>query len=214
MADLADISDVTALLGGRELTEGEAARATAMLAQVSARFRREARQDFTPGASMVRLRVVGGAVVLQQWPAVEVLSVEDDAGQPVPFQHRGQEVQVSGDGVTLAENADGTPAAPVRYPIGFPAQRAPFVTVTYLHGSETVPADVVGAIAGAVQRALTLDGDASSGANQVTDTAGTFSRTRQFAAWAVGGQVTLSPDDLALARSYRVARPRSWVMGA
>ena len=80
-----------------------------------------------------------------------------------------------------------------------------YVVVTYRHGGE-VPPDVRGAVAGAVQRVLGTDPEATQGATQVTDSAVVFSRTRQFASWAVGGQALLSPDDLALARSFRTFR--------
>lgn len=202
---LATVEDVAALLG-RPLDEAEEARAGVLLEQVSARFRREARQEFTPGESTVRLKVDAGVVHLPQRPATEVLAVTYDDGRAVVhWAHIGQRVTVSNlaslAGVAINADADALGAAPG------------FVVVTYRHGAE-VPPDVRGAVAGAVQRVLGADPEAAQGAAQVTDSAGVFSRTRQFASWAVGGQALLSPDDLALARSFRTVRPKVWVMRA
>lgn len=202
MEPLATAEDVEALIG-RDLAEAETRQAEALLAQASARFRREARQDFTPGESTVRLRVSSGSVFLRQSPVTEVVSVTGGSGRPVTFHQDGQLLTVN----TLAGVA-------INYPECAPALPG-FVTVHYRHGGD-VPEDVVGAVAGSVVRVLNADPDAAHGVTQATetDTRGPFSRTRQrqFAPWAVGGQLLLSPDDLALARSYRVARPRMWVM--
>lgn len=200
---LATVEDVAALLG-RPLSGAEEARAGVLLEQVSARFRREARQEFTPGESTVRLRVDAGAVHLPQRPATEVVAVTYGDGRPVVhWTHQGQLVTVSNlaslAGVAINADADAVGTAPGS------------VVVTYRHGAE-VPPDARGAVAGAVQRAIGADPEAAQGAAQVTDSAGAFSRTRQFASWAVGGQALLSPDDLALARSFRAVRPRLWVM--
>ena len=202
---LAAVEDVAALLG-RPLDEAEEARADVLLEQVSARFRREARQEFTPGESTVRLKVDAGVVYLPQRPATEVLAVAYDDGRAVArWAHLGQLVTVSNlaslAGVAIYPDADALGGAPG------------FVVVTYRHGGE-VPPDVRGAVAGAVQRVLGADPEATQGATQVTDSAGAFPRTRQFASWAVGGQALLSPDDLALARSFRTFRPKVWVMRA
>ncbi|MDO5533227.1 MAG: hypothetical protein Q4F65_01060 [Propionibacteriaceae bacterium] len=199
---LASVSDVADMLG-RNLTDDEERRAEILLGQASARFRREARQDFTPGESTVRLRVASGSVFLRQAPVVEVVSVTGAEGQPVSFHLVGQVLTVNTlDGVAIN--------LPVRS-----AMLPGFVTVHYRHGGD-VPADVVGAVAGCVVRVLNAAPEAVQGVAQATDTdsRGPFSRTRQrqFAPWAVGGQLLLSPDDLALARSYRPTFPRLLVM--
>ena len=203
MDNLATVEDVEALIG-RPLTEDETARADALLAQASARFRREARQDFTPGESTVRVQVTGGAVFLRQSPVIDVLSVTGDDGQALTFHRSGRVLNVS----TLAGVA-------INYPECRDGRLPGFVTVRYTHGGE-VPADVVGAVAGAVVRVFNADPDAAQGTQQTTetDTRGPFSRTRQrqCAPWAIGGQLLRSPDDVALARSYRVTPPRLWVM--
>ncbi len=193
MADtpLAAKEDVEGLLG-RTLTEAEEGRLPAMLAKASADFRRHAGgRLFTPGESTVRVKVDGEQVWLSQAPVVEVTSVVDDAGSDVPFEHSGQVLRVHRSSAT-------------------------FVTVTYTHGSATVPDDVRLAVASCVARALNIDPRAVAGQTQAqrTETRGPFSETSSdsFATWAVGGSVTLSPDEVATARSYRAARPRVWVV--
>lgn len=205
MDALAAVEDID--LGGRELSDADKDRAERLLAQASARFRREARQQFTTGESAVRLRVTDRTVYLPQWPANDVLGVIDDTGAPVAWSRipeGGQTIRLDVAGeLTIRPGLVVTPPGGSRVPA--------FVTVNYTHGGE-VPAGVVGAVAAAVGRVLNADPDAAQGVAQATDTRGPFSRTRQFASWAVGGQLLLSPDDLALARSYRPRSPRLLVM--
>lgn len=208
MASLATIEDVEALLGST-ITDG-VERAEALLAQVSARFRREARQEFTPGESTVRLKTVGGVVFLREQPATEVVSVVGPDGQPVGFEHHGQEVAISSGSMVLVLDSEGSPMSPLRMDERSGPQ-LDFVTVTYRHGG-AVPAAVVGAVADAVRRIIGVDPDASAGVTQQTDSAGIYSRTRQYATWAVGGQALLSPDEITLARSFRPVIPKSWVL--
>lgn len=204
MVALATVED---LILDRELTEAEQARAARLLDQVSGRFRREARQTFTPAESTVRLRVVDRCVYLPECPVTEVWAVVSDDGRPVAYKRTPEGGQV----LTLSFGGEFEirPGVTVEPPGG--ARVPGFVTVTYAHGGE-VPEPVRDAVAAAVVRVMSIDSDAVQGATQVTDTRGPFSRTRQFAAWAVGGQALLSPDDVALARSYRPRAPRLWVM--
>ena len=209
MAALATFEDV-ATLPGRALTEDDRDGVEALLSQASARFRHEARQQFTPGESTVRLRIMGGSVWLREQPAVEVLAVTTDDDRPVGFQHHGQEVVIGSGSTTLVVGSGGEPQAPIRIDErGGP--RIDHVTVRYTHGG-TVPDVVKDAVASAVRRKVGIDSDAIAGITQQTDTAGQFSRTRQFAAWAVGGPAVLSPEDIVLARSFRPKTPRVWVM--
>lgn len=200
---LATIADIDL---GRDLTDTEAARAERLLAQVSARFRREARQQFTPGTSTTRLRVQAGVTYLPQAPVVDVLNVTTLDGRPITgWTLAGQALHIT------QPVPDGTPRPPM--PLGQLAElrRLAAVLVTYTHGG-TVPDLVAATVAGAVTRVMNLDPDAAAGTTQVTDTRGPFSRTRQFATWAVGGQALLSPDELAVAHTYRPHAPRLWVM--
>lgn len=184
MADLAAQEDVVNVLG-RALTTSEEARVGHALSKASGMFRREAQREFTAGTSTVRLKVNGGRVYLSE-PVASVSTVIGSDESPVPFTREGQWL------VTELSSAQ-------------------FVTVTYSHTGD-VPDLVRDAVAEIAARALTTDDSARAGATQVQDTAGPFSRNRTFAAWAVGGQVLLSPDDKALARSYRPKVPTVWVM--
>lgn len=124
-----------------------------------------------------------------------------------PIAKRGQR---RGNASTPRPNTQGAHAVTTE-PLGRPHRRLDFVTVHYTHGGP-VPPIVADTIAAAVARALALDPNAGAGVVQQTDTAGQFSRTRQFAAWAIGGQALLSPDDITLARSFRTVRPTMWAL--
>lgn len=181
---LASLEDVVALLG-RDLTTAEEGRATAVLAKASALFRREAGQTFTPGSSRVRLKVNGGRVYLPERPVVDVTSVTDDDDSAVEFTRRGQWLD------TCRRSHE-------------------FVTVAYDHGGE-VPDLVRWTLAEIAKKILTLAPEAEQGAASVSRTAGPFAENVTYAAWAVGGQTALSPDDAALARTFRPQVPTVWV---
>ena len=91
--------------------------------------------------------------------------------------------------------------------IRVPRTSEAFVNVTF------VPDDVRLQIADSARRVLSISADAVAGIVQVTKSAGPFSETNQLASWAVGAQALLSPDDEALAASYRPRRAKNvWVM--
>lgn len=182
---LAELDDVKSALG-RELSDKEESRAEYVLDLASELFRREAGQHFTPGESTVRVKVNDGRAYLTQRPVVEVAEVVDDAGKAVEFTVQDQWV-ITGLG------------------------SASMVTITYTHGG-AVPALVRLAVAGVVQKVLLVPDEARAGQTQFSKTQGPFSRNGSYAGWAVGGQVTLSPEDKSLARSYRVSTPKVWVM--
>lgn len=183
---LADKADVVKVLG-RELTSQEAARVDFVLRKLSNDFRRKARQTFTVEAYAHRRKVDAGQVLLPRGPIATVASVVDDQGSEVPFT-----VQRSMVRVPLASHA--------------------FVTVTYTAGLDHVPTDVRDQIAESAKRVLSVDVEGQGSVDQYTETTGPFSTTRHLAAWAVGGQSMLSPDDITLARSYRPKRRgHTWV---
>lgn len=186
IAPLAVPSDVAATLG-RDLTSTEAALVGPILDKASALFRAESGQTFTVDESTVRLRVTGGRVMLTQRPALTVVTVVDDDGDAVEYTQSGQ-------WLTLTD----TP---------YPA----FVTVNYTHGDYDVPDLVRLTVAEVAARVLSIDPEARSGRAQVTETSGPFSQNTSFASWAVGGQTMLSPDDKAIARTFRAVAPRVWV---
>lgn len=176
---LATIADVEARLG-RELTSAEEAQATAWLDDASALFVQRSIQKFEEGESTVRLFPKDGIVRLVQRPVIAVNSVETINGTPLSFTF---------DGIgSIYEIGTSQP-----------------VVVNYEHGSATIPDAVIACVAGAVVRRLSLASDAAAGVQQ--QTTGPFSQS--YASWAVGGQVTLSPSEIAVADSYRPKSFRS-----
>jgi len=180
---LATSDDVVASLG-RALTPTETARVGAILDKASEVFRFRSGQRFTAGTSTVRLKVNGGRVHLPQHPAVSVATVTDDAGATVPFTVFGQWLSVG-----LSSDM--------------------FVTVEYDHGGE-VPDVVRLSLADHAARALLIPLPALAGVTQHSETMGPFAESDTYAAWAVAR--TLSPDDDALAKSFRVKVPGVIVM--
>lgn len=185
---LASPDDVVVALG-RDLTESEEARVDSVLRKASALFRREARQLFTPGFSDVRLKVNGGRVYLPQSPVTDVTSVVDDDGAAVAYTRRQQWLRV---------------------PLGSDS----FVIVVYAHGDVEVPDLVRTTVAEVAMKVFQLAPEAVSGVSQYSETRGPFTESRTYAAWSVGGQTALSPDVVAIARSFRVTVPTVWVQPA
>ena len=170
---LATIADVEARLG-RELTEAEETKATAYLADASALFIQRAIQRFEVGESTVRLFPKDGIVRLVQRPVIEIIEVKDIDGVEIDYTFDGHQ--------SLYDLGAYTP-----------------VTVTYEHGSEEIPADVVACVAGMVARTLSINPDAAAGVTQ--QSVGPFSQS--YATWAVGGQVMMSPAEAKVADYYR-----------
>lgn len=194
---LATAEDVAALLG-RGLTTSERARVDADLVKLSARFRREARRQFTPGTSTVRRKINGREVWLPESPVTAVTAVLlSNPGGPLDGEP-AEFIWTAGQTVYLAHR--------------WGDHR--FVLVTYNHGADQVPPEVLAAVAEAAKRPFDLDEAAKAGAQQASKTAGPFTESRTYPAWAIGGEAQLSPNDLALARTFRPkARPTLWVMG-
>jgi len=176
---LATIADVEARLG-RELTTSEDSQATAWLIDASAMFVQRARQKFEVSESTVRLFPRDGIVRLVQRPVIEVTSVTDIDGSEIDFTYDGHQ--------SIYELGTYSP-----------------VIVTYDHGSDTIPEDVVAVVAGMVVRTLLIPDDAAAGIQQ--QSVGPFSQS--YANWAVGRQVLMSPSDIEVANYYREKTFRS-----
>lgn len=189
-APLVDIEDIEAALG-RTLSDEEKPRALFVADKLSAAFRQRARQTFAVETYVHRLKVDGGGRVFPtRAPLVEVLAVFTDEGAPVTYEKRHGHIFVR-------------------------AWCSDFVVVTYTAGLTEVPAAVRLQLADSARRIMSIDDAAAHGATQATDTTGPFTQTRQYATWAVGGQALLSPDDQALADSFRPRRSgHVWVMEA
>ena len=170
---LATISDVEARLG-RSLTVGEIPKANAYLQDASALFIQRAVQKFEVGESTVRLFPKDGIVRLTQRPVIEIVTVKDIDGIEIDFTFDGHQ--------SLYDLGD-----------------LRGVTVNYEHGSENIPQDVIGVVAGMVARTLSISPDAAAGVQQ--QAVGPFSQS--YATWAVGAQVMLSPAEVKVADYYR-----------
>ena len=177
VTQLASASDVATALG-RALTAAEAIKVEAILDKASELFRLRSGQQFTPGTSTVRLKVNGGEVRLPQRPVTAVTSVTYDDGGAVAYTRFGS-VLTS----TLRSHQ--------------------FVRVTYSHGAETIPDVVRLCIADIGRKVLEIGVEARRGLTQYSKTDGPFSESGTYAAWAVGGQTMLAPDDNAIADTFR-----------
>jgi len=157
----------------------------------SEQFRRRSGQTFTTSTPTVRLKVNGGRVYLTQRPVTSVTSVVDSAGAAVTYTHAGQWLTIDSASTSCSSDA--------------------FVTVTYAAGG-AVPDVVRLRIADIARRILMIPATTAGGSTKHSETRGPFSVSDEYAAWAVGGQTMLSPDDSALADSYRVRVPSVVVM--
>jgi hypothetical protein len=166
---------------GRSLTSSEGQRVEDALVKASELFRKEAQRTFTAGRRTNRLRSHAGEVRLPETPVTDVHSVTDDSGRPIRYTRFASVL-------TLLDSA------------------ASFVRVDFSYGDTEAPEIVRTTVAAAVASAFDVDKRARAGMSQFQETAGPLSEGGTFAAWAVGGQVTLSPADLAVARSLRPAK--------
>ena len=177
LPSLAEADDVRAVLQ-RDLTANEDDASEALLEAASALFRGEARQQFTPGESTVRLKVNGGRVRLDQRPCTDVTSVVTDRGDDVSYTRNGGWLSVDLDS-------------------------SQFVTVTYQHGDNDVPPAVRTAVAEMVARALVVPEEVMAGARSTSDATGPITQTTAWSTRAPSSGLQLSDSDRALARFYR-----------
>ena len=168
---LASSADLTGRLG-RDLTAAEAIRVPFLLADASAAVRREAGQIFTAETSTWRTRPRNGRITLPQRPVDAVLSVTDVDGNAVGFEWDGLQT------VTVATCAT--------------------VDVTYDHGSDEIPQEIVAVVCQVAARAL---GRPADGTGVTSESIAGYSYTVGSAA-AAGG-VGLLPDEKRICRRYR-----------
>jgi hypothetical protein len=131
MASLASTDDLQARLG----IELDDDRAQAILDDVSAVVRAYTGQQFTQAETTDRLQARNGGVTLPQRPVTAVDTVDDVDGNTVAFDWD------SGSFVALAGLAGSR-----SFEVEPFVTRQPWVDVTYTHGYETVPADVVAVV--------------------------------------------------------------------
>ncbi|MET9425654.1 hypothetical protein ABZY06_33960 [Streptomyces sp. NPDC006540] len=141
--------------------------ASAVLTMVSAIVRREARQRFTLGTTTVKLYPRDGYVTPPQRPVRSVVSVLDADGAPVEYELRRDRLYL--------------------------ARLCTAVSVTYTHGYEETPGDVLAVVLSAAQRVLGNPRDLRQ------ETVGSQSVT--YAAETIGA--SLSQADKDMLRTYR-----------
>lgn len=151
---LAQVSDVTARLPSS--VSVETTRVAALLTDASAVVRNFTRQQFTTAQTTDKIRPIGYRLRLPQKPVVSVDSLAlllFNSATPYPFPgwwwDGSDEVWlVTGDQlINLAEEA-----------VGFLEWQSPVCLVTYTHGYDMSPDDVVGVVCSMVIRTLTAPG--------------------------------------------------------
>lgn len=151
LASLTDLSDRL----GRPLTAAEEARATALLADASAKVRSYTKQAFTRSDDeAVVLRAQQGELRLPQRPVLGVASVVAIGAGGAP------DLPVVGwqwDGLDIVRTATDSPAInmPERWYDEDTEEYPGTYRVVYSHGDAEVPADVVAVVARMVLRTLT-----------------------------------------------------------
>lgn len=190
MTALISAADLEARLG-RDLTETEENRVDALLADVTAAVTAYTGQSFTTETTTQRVKIRGAGseafVILPQRPVSAVDTVEDMNGTTLPVWTWDE-----GDRVYLSRQVwSDFQWEPYRRPLNF-------VKVTYTHGHDSVPADVVGVAASMALRALGLDPLESS----ITQEAVDGYMYQRGSAGAAGG-FGLLPDERAVLDRYR-----------
>lgn len=153
---LAVVSDVAARMP-RPMTTDEQTRATTLLIDASSRVRSHTRQTFTLGQSTNVISPTDGQIVLPQRPVVSVDSlgrVNADGKTILPYS------VWTFDGI--ATIMLGPPTAIINAPEVWTDSdwfwRNVTYQVTYTHGYDVIPEDVVGVTAGMVMRVLMAPG--------------------------------------------------------
>jgi len=190
VVQLASSADVVAALG-RDLTSDESARVGAILDKASELFRHRSGQQFTAGTSLVRLKVTADYVDLPQRPVVSVQSVTQDVAGGATISHDLFQSRLTLHGVHA-----GT-----------------MVRVAYTHGG-AIPDLVRLTFADVAKKILSIDARAATGLTQFSETNGPFTEQYTYATWAQGGETRLSPEDNAIADSFRVKTYGSILLSA
>lgn len=186
MDPLATTDDLSARLG-RTLTDDEVTQAEALLAGASARVRTYTGLDFTTATDDVaQVRVRNGIARLPKRPVTAVSGVVDLNDQSL------EHTWLNDDRVRMSPLIDSPWVyEPWRNPI-------PEVRVTYSHGYDTVPDDVVDIVCSMAARSMARGPD--SGAIQSESIAG---YSYSLGATAAAGTVGLLNDERAALDVYR-----------
>lgn len=150
MAALVTPEQVGARLG-RSYTDPETIRVEALIADVSAAVRSYTGQQILEATTTDRLRVHRGTVRLPQRPVTAVSAVEDIDGNASDYTWDGLDrLNYVGTGTLNRFDYDYFRLTPA------------VVDVTYTHGYDTTPDDLVGVVSQIVIRALSVDIDRSA----------------------------------------------------
>lgn len=196
MPPLASPSDLENRLG-RELTEAEEARADALLADASALVTSYTGRSFEHvDDDEQTLRVIGGRITLPSTPVTAVTRVQAVSGRDdLPDITLADWVWDGIDSIRVGEGTYIINLPEVWWDDdGYPGT----YRVTYSHGYQDVPGDVVAVVCGMVLRTLT----APTMAGGVTsETIGSYSY--RLDAPGAGLMVMMSPDDRRVLDRYR-----------
>jgi hypothetical protein len=183
MDPLATIEDVEARLG-RVLDAGEDERVAALLDDASAAVRAYTGQGFTSEETTARLIPRNGKLNLPQRPVTAVSAVKTVDGDDIVFTWWiGNNVTVGATNLNWFE-VNGVPSQPL--------------DVTYTHGYDTVPADIVAVVCQIVGRAMTKPAD-EAGYTQESIAGYSYALGAAAAAGAVG----MLNDEKAVLDRYR-----------
>lgn len=195
LPSLAELDDVEDRLG-RELEPEEQRRAQAMLDDASAVVRAYTRRDFTMSTEAVRLRPRGNKVVLPQRPVISVSAVSTvvsfgvaEIVTPVPswsFAGGAEVYFLENDFIFNGPTLDLT-------------DQNLWVDVTYTHGYDEVPFDIMAVTSNLVVRNLSVP----NGGMIDLETVGPY--TARYASFTSGGPLSLSGADRDVLNRYRVS---------
>lgn len=171
---LASVEDLEVRLG-RTFTSTETDRAEALLADASAAVQAYTGQQFTVGTSTVRLQVRNGTVRPPQSPISTITGIANIEGAALDH------VWYAGPTVAVTGSIDGS-----------------WVDVTYDHGYEELPADIVAVVCQVAGRAMGVPADQGGIAQE---SIGNYSYSVGVAAAA--GSVGLLNDERAVLDRYR-----------
>lgn len=202
---LATVEDITDRMP-RALTSEEEARSAFLLKDASSRIRAFTRQKFSKIQTAEVMAPEDNQIILPQRPVVSVdgvARVNADGRSYLPFG------VWTWDGI--ATIMLGPPAAVINAPEVWTDTdwfwRNVTYLITYTHGFETVPDEIVGICAGMVQRTLLSPG----APGQISGTVGSYSY--RMADGFPAAQVSLSADDEAMLLPYRSRRNRTIELG-
>jgi hypothetical protein len=195
VTSLAAPGDLEARLG-RNLTDAETARVEALLADASAMIRAYTGQDFGLAEDdEVTLRGPGGTIRLPQRPVTAVSSVVAVGGDGAPDVTLVDWIWDGVDQIRVGEGSFVINLPAVWWDDdGYPGT----YRVTYSHGYETVPADVVAVVCGMVARTLTAP---TMAGGVRSETIGPYSY--QLDAAGTGLAVIMSAADREALKRYR-----------